>query len=391
MSVESRLREATAELDAALSRVAVPAINESSRSRSLVAAVAAPAVLILIAVSVLLLIDAPDEVAPSQGFSTVTTSAPGPTAEGITSPREMTGPIEVIDPSVARPDSLAALGFEPDSLGQEYRLAPIDDPETVRTWLQPIVWSNREWEWTIVGQVAGFEMPVVVAKSGSEAVVCAGREPGPLSCFAEGFQVLADGEYSPAVWFAPASTAVVGFAEHDNTAWQIPSGRAVAFPRSHLTGTATLTAYDREGLAVASIVFDHIVEPNTNVDMLPQPPMVDLMRVLLERGVPTIADTRVVDHNASIGAILGVADALEVEFRHLDGSDSYAMITGDGVRGVAIWSADPVQLHLPLEGDLVGEDQGDYVTVDLGDRLIVARDVPVEQIVEIWNSAVING
>ena len=391
MSVESRLRDATAELDDALSRVAVPAFSKSSRSRSLVAAVAAPAVLILIAVSVLVLIDAPNNEVPSQGISTVTTSAPVSKAEGITSPRQMTGPIQVVDPSLARPDLLAALAFEPDSLGQEYGLGPVEDPESVRSWFQPIVWSDQEWEWTIVGQVSGFEMPVVVARSGAEAVVCAGRESEPLSCFAEGFQVLADGEYSPAVWLAPESTAVVGFAEHDNSAWQIPSGGAVAFPRFHLTGTATLTAYDQDGLAVASIVFEKVVEANTSVDMLPQPPMVDLMRVLLQRGVPAIADTRVVDHNAPIEAILGVADALQLEFRHVDGSDSYAMITGDGVRGVAIWSEDPAQLNLPLEGDLSGEDQGEYVTVDLGDRLIVASGVRIERIAEIWNSLVIGG
>jgi hypothetical protein len=395
MSVESRLREATSELDATLSRVPVPPIGELPRSRSLVAAVAVPVALILSAVALLVLIDAPANEVQSGETTTVTTrgasSAPATSAEGTTSPRQMTGPIDVIDPSLTHPDLLAALDFEPDSLGQEYRIAPIDDPESVRTWFQPIVWNDRDWEWTIVGQVAGFEMPVVVARSGAEVVVCAGRESQPLSCFAEGFQVLADGEYSPAVWLAPESTAVVGFAEHDNSAWQIPSGGAVAFPRFHLTGTATLTAYDRAGLAVASIVFDHIVETNSSVDMLPQPPMVDLMRVLLERGVPAIADTTVVDRNAPTYAILGVAVALEVEFRHVDGSDSYAMITGDGVRGVAIWSEDPAQLNLPLEGVPSVENHDEYVMVDLGGLIIVTRGVPLEQIVEIWNSKVIGG
>jgi hypothetical protein len=389
MSVESRLREATSELDASLSRVAVPAMSDLPRSRSLVAAVAAPVALILAAVSLVFFMDAPAREVPPEGSTTVTTG--GTSAEGITSPRLMTGPIQVVDPSLARPDLLAALAFDPDSLGQEYRLAPVEDLESVRTWFQPIVWTDRDWEWTIVGEVAGFEMPVVVARSGAEAVVCAGRESEPLSCFAEGFQVLSDGEHSPAVWFAPESTAVVGFAEHDNSAWQLPSGGAVAFPRFHLTGTATLTAYDRAGLALASIVFDHIVETNSSVDMLPQPPMVDLMRVLLERGTPAIADTRVVDNNAPISAILGIADALEVELRHVDGSDSYAMITGDGVRGVAIWSDDPAQLNLPLEGVPSVEGSGEYVTFDQGDWLVVARGVPLEQVVEIWNSIVDNG
>jgi hypothetical protein len=305
----------------------------------------------------------------------------------------MTGPIDVIDPSATHPDLLAALGFDPDSLGQEYRLAPVDDPESVRKWFQPIVWNDREWEWTIVGQVAGFGMPVVVARSGAEAIVCAGRESQPLSCFADGFQVLAEGEYSPAVWIAPESAAVVGFAEHDNSAWQIPSGGAVTFPRSHLTGTATLTAYNVDGSAFASIVFDKIVEANSSVDDLPQPPMVDLMRVLLERGTPAISATKVVDNNAPISAILGVAAALEVEFRHVDGSVSYAMISGDGVRGVAIWSEDQARLSLPLEGvpSLQGQGEPEYVTFDQGDWMIVARGVPLEQVVEIWNSEVIGG
>jgi hypothetical protein len=368
---------------------------ELPRSRSLVAAIAVPVALILSAVSLLVLIDAPADEVPLVRTTTVTTraatSAPATSAKGTTSPRQMTGLLDVIDPSLTHPDLLAALAFDADSLGQEYRLAAVEDSESVRAWFHPIVWNDRDWEWTIVGQVAGFEMPVVVATSGADAVVCAGRESQPLSCFAAGFQVLSDGEHSPAVWLAPDSTAVVGFAEHDNSAWQIPSGGAVAFPRFHLTGTATLTAYDQDGLAVASIVFDHIVETNSNVDMLPQPPMVDLMRALLERGVPTIADTRVVDLNAPIEAILGVADALEVAFRHVDGSDSYAMITGDGVRGVAIWSEDPAQLNRPLEGVPSVEDHDEYVIVDLGDLIIVARGVPLEQIVEVWNSAVVGG
>jgi len=388
MSVETRLHEATSELDAALSRVVIPPMTELPRSRSLAAAIAVPVALIL-AVSVLVLIGAPANEVPLGGTTTVTTS--GTSAEGTTSPRQMTGPIDVIDPSLTHPDLLAALAFDPDSLGQEYQLAAVEDSESVRAWFQPIVWNDRDWEWTVVGQVAGFEMPVVVARSGADAVVCAGRESQQLSCFAEGFQVLSDGEHSPAVWFAPESTAVVGFAEHDNSAWQIPSGGAVAFPRFHLTGTATLTAYDLAGVAIASIVFDHIVETNSNVDMLPQPPMVDLMRVLLDRGVPAIADTRIVDNNAPLDAILGVADALEVEFSHVDGSNSYAMITGDGVRGVAIWSDDPAQLNLPLEGVPSVEDHGEYVMVDLGDWIIVARGVPLEQIVEIWNAEVAAG
>jgi hypothetical protein len=298
----------------------------------------------------------------------------------------MTGPIEVIDPSLARPDSLAGLAFDPDSLGQEYRLDAVDDPDFVRSWFQPIVWSDQdEWEWTIVGQVAGFQMPVVVAKSNADTVVCAGRESEPMSCAGEGFLALADGEYSPAVWFVPESTAVVGFAEHDNSAWQIPSGGAVAFPRFHLTGTATLTAYDPDGLTIAQVVFDHIVEANSSVDMLPQPPMVDLMRVLLDRGVPAIADTNIVDHNAPVQAILGVANSLQVELTHVDRSTSYAMIVGDGVRGVAVWSQDSATLALPLQGDLNPEDHGEYQTVDMGDRLIVSRAVAIEDIVEIWN------
>lgn len=389
MSVETRLREATAELDAVLSRMAIPPMAELPRSRSLVAAIAVPVAVILSAVSLLVLIDAPADEVPSVGTTTVTTS--GTSVEGTTSPRQMTGPIDVIDPNLTYPGLLAALAFDPDSLGQEYRLAAVEDSESVRAWFQPIVWNDRDWEWTIVGEVAGFEMPVVVARNGADAVVCAGRESQPLSCFAEGFQVLSDGEHSPAVWFAPESTAVVGFAEHDNSAWQIPSGGAVAFPRFQLTGTATLTAFDLAGVAVASIVFDHIVETNSNVEMLPQPPMVDLMRVLLDRGVPAIADTRIVDNNAPVEAILGVADALEVELRHVDGSDSYAMITGDGVRGVAIWSDDAAQLNLPLEGVPSVEDHDEYVSVDLGDLIIVARGVPLEQIVEIWNSEVTGG
>jgi hypothetical protein len=234
-------------------------------------------------------------------------------------------------------------------------------------------------------------MPVVVAKSNADTVVCAGRESGPLSCAGEGFLALADGDYSPAVWFVPESTAVVGFAEHDNFAWQIPSGGAVAFPRFHLTGTATLAAYDLDGQVIARVVFDWLVETNTSFDVLPQPPMVDLMRALLDRSVPAIANTNIIDHNAPVQALLGVADSLQVEFTHVDGSSSYAMIVGDGVRGVAIWSQDLVQLTLPLEDALTSEDQGEYQTVDMGDRLIVSRGVAIENIVDLWNEAIGDG
>jgi hypothetical protein len=299
----------------------------------------------------------------------------------------MTGPIEVIDPSLARPDSLAGLAFDPDSLGQEYRLDAVDDPDFVRSWFQPIVWSDQdEWEWTIVGQVAGFQMPVVVAKSDADIVVCAGRESEPLmSCAGEGFLALADGDYSPAVWLVPEATAVVGFTEHDNSAWQIPSGGAVAIPRFHLDSTATLTAYDLEGQVIARVVFDRLVETNSNFDMFPQPPTVDLMRVLLDKGVPAIAGTDVIDHNSPAQAILGVADSLQVEFTHVDRSTSYAMIVGDGVRGVAVWSQNSAELTLPLEGDLTSEDQGEYKTFDMGNRLIVSRGVAIENIVDLWN------
>jgi hypothetical protein len=299
----------------------------------------------------------------------------------------MTGPIEVIDPSLARSDSLAGLVFDPDSLGQEYRLDAVDDPDFVRSWFQPIVWSDQdEWEWTIVGQVAGFQMPVVVAKSDADIVVCAGRESEPLmSCAGEGFLALADGDYSPAVWLVPEATAVVGFTEHDNSAWQIPSGGAVAIPRFHLDSTATLTAYDLEGQVIARVVFDRLVETNSNFDMFPQPPTVDLMRVLLDKGVPAIAGTDVIDHNSPAQAILGVADSLQVEFTHVDRSTSYAMIVGDGVRGVAVWSQNSAELTLPLEGDLTSEDQGEYKTFDMGNRLIVSRGVAIENIVDLWN------
>jgi hypothetical protein len=67
------------------------------------------------------------------------------------------------------------------------------------------------------------------------------------------------------------------------------------------------------------------------------------------------------------------------------------MITGDGVRGVAIWSEDPAQLNLPLEGVPSVENHDEYVMVDLGGLIIVTRGVPLEQIVEIWNSKVIGG
>ncbi|MEX2624093.1 MAG: hypothetical protein WD651_10230 [Acidimicrobiia bacterium] len=391
MSVESRLREASSELDAVLSRVPVPPLAESPRtSGPLVASVVAPAAVILLVVSLLLWIDEPSNVATTVGTTTVTTeavtTAPRTSASGTTSPREMTGTIEVIDPSLARPDLLAGLAFDPDSLGQEYRLDAVDDPDSVRSWFQPIVWSDEDdWEWTIVGQVAGFQMPVVVAKSKADTVVCAGRESEPLSCAGEGFLALAGGENSPAVWFVPASTAVVGFAEHDNFAWQIPSRGAVAFPRFHLTGTATLTAYDRDGQVIARVAFDRLEETNSSFDMLPQPPMVDLMRALLDRGVPAIANTNVIDHNAPVQAILGVADSLQVEFTHVDRSTSYAMIVGDGVRGVAIWSQNSAQLTLPLEDALTSEDQGEYQTVDMGDRLIVSRGVAIENIVDLWN------
>jgi len=390
VSVESRLREAASELDAVLTRMAVPPIQKSPRSRFFVAAVMGPVGLVFVAVSLLLWIDAPRNVVTPEGTTTVTseavTTAPRTSAAGTTSPREMIGPIAVIDPGLTRPELLSGLAFDTDTLGQEYRLDAVGDPESVRSWFEPIVWSDQQdWEWTIVGQVAGFEMPVVVATSDADTVVCAGRESEPLSCAGEGFQALADGEHSPAVWFVPESTAVVGFAEHDNSGWQIPSGGAVAFPRFHLTGTATLTAYDHDGLRVAQVVLDHIVEANTSVDMLPQPPTVDLMRVLLDSGIPAIADTTIVDHNAPVQAILGVADSLEVEFTHVDGSTSYALVVGDGVRGVAIWSEDLAQLVRPLEVDLTGEDRGEYQIVDMGDRLIVTRGVTVQQVVDLWN------
>ncbi|MGQ0847845.1 MAG: hypothetical protein ACT4OP_01755 [Actinomycetota bacterium] len=208
-----------------------------------------------------------------------------------------------------------------------------------------------------------------------------------MSCVGEGFQALSDQEFSPAVWLVREGTAVVAFAEHDNAAWQVPSGGAVAFPRSQLSSGATLTAYDLQGETVGQIEFDQLVEANQRFDQLPQPPTVDLMRVLLEREVPTIVDTDIIESAPAAEAILGVSDTYTVRFTHVDGSVSFAIIVSDGVRGVAIWTTDDSTLKLAFGDDPVAEDQGDFQTADSGNRLVVSRGVTMQEIVERWNAA----
>jgi hypothetical protein len=301
----------------------------------------------------------------------------------------MTGPIGVIDPLAAHNEVLEGLEFDLDPFGTEYRLVPIDDPEHLRSWFMPVVWNDPGlWNWTVVGQVEGFDMPVVVATNENETVVCAGLESGLMSCVGEGFQALSTEEFSPAVWFVPEGTAIVAFVEHDNTGWQIPSGGAVAFPRSHLSGVATLTAHDLQGRVIGQAEFEQLVEADEPFDPLPQPPTVDLMRVLLERQVPTITATSIIESHPSAGAILGISETLTVRFAHADDSESFAILVSDGVRGVAIWADELATLGLAFTDDPLAEDHGDFQAADSGNRLIVARGVTIPEVVERWNAAV---
>lgn len=392
MSVESRLRQASSELEAVATQTAIPELANAAKSRPLTGVLVGAAVVAVIAFPLLFL----DLRAPS-GFVTpeeplaVSTTAETTIAESlprISSPRLMTGPIRIVDPSEARQQVLDGLEFDLDSFGAEYRLVPIDDPESLLPWFMPVVWDQPgQWNWTVVGQVAGFEMPVVVARNENATVVCAGLESGVMSCVGEGFQALSNEEFSPAVWFVPERTAVVTFAEHDNTGWQIPSGGAVAFPRSHPSSVATLTAHDLQGTTIGQVEFDQLVELNELFDQLPQPPTVDLMRVLLERQLPTIVDTDIIESHPAAGVILGISETFTVRFTHVDASESFAILVSDGVRGVAIWSEDPAALVQAFEDDPVAEDHGDFQTADTGNRLIVTRGVSIQEIVERWNAS----
>ncbi|HKY46519.1 MAG TPA: hypothetical protein VJQ79_00930 [Acidimicrobiia bacterium] len=293
-----------------------------------------------------------------------------------------------MDPREHQERVLAGLAFDVSSLGPEYELVGVDDPEALRSWFMPVVWSGSdEWVWTVVGQVAGFEMPVVVGKTDNEAVVCAGHDSGVMSCVGEGFRAVSDGEYSPAVWLVPELTEVVGFSEHDNTGWQIPSGGAVAFPRFHRSSSATLTAFNRDGGVVGQVEFGQVVEVNELFDQLPQPPTVDLVRALLERGVPSVSNAHIIDTSSSGEALLGIAQGLIVGFTHVDGSESYAIIVSDGIRGVAFWSVQRAALNSELAENIVAEDRNGYQSAEDGSRLIVLRGLSIQDVVDRWNAS----
>ena len=388
MSVESRIRQASSELEAALSQTAIPRLPDRSKSRILVSVVVGIAVVAGMALPILFLtVKAPSD---SRGPSSqvVDTTTVVSLLPGTISPRLMTGPIGVIDPSGTRQQVLDRLAFDLDPFGSEYRLVSVDDPESLRPWFMPSVRNQPgQWNWMVVGQIEGFDTPVVVATSGSDTVVCAGLESGVMSCVGDGFQALSDQQFSPAVWLVPEGTAVAAFAEHDNKGWQVPSGGAVAFPRSQLSSGATLTAYDLQGGIIGQIEFDQLVEANQAFDQLPQPPTVDLMRVLLDRQVPTIVDTDIIESAPAAEAILGVSKNLTVRFTHVDGSVSFGIIVSDGVRGVAIWTKDAAILTAAFADDPVAEDHGDFETADHSNRLIVSRGVTIQEIVERWNAA----
>ncbi len=392
MSVESRLRAASSELEAAVSQRAVPEFSDSSKSRALAGlVVGVVAVAALVLPFLFLDVRAPIG-SPAEDSPRFTPAGETTTAEGLllrrSSPAPMTGPIEVIDPTEARERVIDGLELDPGPFGSEYPLIPVSDPEALRSWFMPVVPDHpSQWNWRVVGQVAGFDMPVVVAANEIETVVCAGLQSGVMSCVGEGFQALSTEEFSPAVWLVPERTAVVAFAEHDNSGWQVPSGGAVAFPRSHLSSSATLTAHDLQGRTIGQVEFGQLVEANEQFDQLPQPPTVDLVRVLLERQLPTIWDTDIIESHPAAEAILGISTTLTVRFTHVDASESFAILVSDGVRGVAIWSQDPAALGQAFADDPVAQDHGNFQTADSGERLIVTRGVTVQEIVERWNSA----
>jgi hypothetical protein len=158
-------------------------------------------------------------------------------------------------------------------------------------------------------------------------------------------------------------------------------------PRSHLSGRATLTAYDLQGLVIGQAEFDQLVGEDEQINELPQPPTVDLMRVLLERQVSTITASGIIESPPAAGAILGISETLTVRFIHADGSESFAILANDGVRGVAIWSEDLATLEQPFADDPIAEDHGDFQAADNDNRLIVAQGVSIQQVVERWNAA----
>jgi hypothetical protein len=401
--IEERLHDAVRELDTATQRIAIP-VPRQRRAAGPLKAVAA-AIMVVVAIGAAWVISDGSTAEQPVGSSAVSspdepteTPASTTTTERRGGDRYWNAPLSNATWSVADPESvheagLASLEFDPLEAGGEFFvLSQVDTPMSELHQLSALL--PQADEPTSAVAVGAFQdlWTVYRAERGDGVTACARIAPGSNPCF-----LLRDigaawttGDRTPpepALWIAPAGTAVVRFEDHGSTLWMIPIDDVVAFPWYFTDSAAHLTAFDAAGEVIGSHVFDPLTGPMTPV--FPGPADVDLIRALADRGLAVIA----VGQDVEGGTPITPSDAGSTPYGELrsvllalnDGRTVPAVIVGQCDIGFAVvWLGEgpPTRIAIP---DALHPD--DSIIVD-DDKIIVTRGVAITDVIEWWNTHV---